>query len=168
MHPFDSEDVHIWNVSVVGPRWLGGVSGIHPDSSRNVVIEDCFVDVGDDGIVVASKSSLSSIPPFSRSRRVELQMPALAYCFSFSLCFLLTHARCFLNDVFVLQASYHDFYGVPKPAANITVRRCTVLSRNIAIGAGTDGGIHDIMFEDCIVGDDSGSSPCTQHYPTGI
>jgi len=108
VHPFDCEDLHIWNVSVVGPRWLGGVSGIHPDSSRNVMIEDCFVDVGDDGIVVAS---------------------------------------------------YHDFYGVPKPAANITVRRCTVLSRNIAIGAGTAGGIHDILFEDCVVGDDAGSSP---------
>lgn len=108
VHPFDCEGVHIWNVSVVGPRWLGGVSGIHPDSARNVVIEDCFVDVGDDGIVVAS---------------------------------------------------YHDFYGVPKPSANITVRRCTVLSRNIAIGAGTAGGIRDILFEDCVVGDDAGSSP---------
>jgi polygalacturonase len=86
VHPFDCEDVHFRNVSVVGPRWMGGVSGIHPDSTRNALIEDCFVDVGDDGIVVAS---------------------------------------------------YHDFYGVPKPAANITVRRCTVLSRNIAIGAGT-------------------------------
>ena len=73
----------------------GGVSGIHPDSSRNVLIEDCFVDVGDDGIVVAS---------------------------------------------------YRDFYGIPKPAANITVRRCTVLSRNIAIGAGTAGGIQGKFY----------------------
>eukprot|EP00041_Stephanoeca_diplocostata_P006040 m.73861 g.73861 ORF g.73861 m.73861 type:complete len:446 (+) comp16134_c0_seq1:259-1596(+) len=107
-HPFDCDRVHIGNVSVIGPRYLGGVSGIHPDSSRNVLVEDSFVDVGDDGIVIAS---------------------------------------------------YQDFFGIPRPSANITVRRCTVLSRNIAIGAGTAGGISNITFEDCEIGNDIGSSP---------
>ena len=112
LHPFGSDGVHIRGVSVLGPRAIGGVSGIHPDSSRNVLIEDCVVDVGDDGIVVAS---------------------------------------------------YHDLLpdgdGGPLPAENILVRNCTVLSRNIAIGAGTAGGIRNVTFEDCTIGDDSGSSP---------
>lgn len=112
LHPFGSDGVHIHDLAVRGPREAGGVSGIHPDSSRNVLIEDCFVDVGDDGIVVASYQDL-----------------------------------------------FPEGDGKPLPAENILVRNCTVLSRNIAIGAGTSGGIRNVTFEDCAVGDDSGSSP---------
>ena len=54
LHPFGCNNVHISNVTVLGPRAIGGVSGIHPDSSRNVLVENCYVDVGDDAIVVAS------------------------------------------------------------------------------------------------------------------
>jgi polygalacturonase len=110
LHPFGTDGVHIRGLSVLGPRAIGGVSGIHPDSSRNVLIEDCIVDVGDDAIVVASYLDLA-------------------------------------GD------------GKPLPAENILVRNCTALSRNIAIGAGTSGGIRNITFEDCTVGDDTGSSP---------
>ena len=77
-----------------------------------MLIEDCIVDVGDDGIVVASYRDL-----------------------------------------------FPDGDGRPLPAENILVRNCTVLSRNIAIGAGTSGGIRNVTFEDCVVGDESGSSP---------
>ena len=93
LHPFSSDGVHIHGLAVLGPQAIGGVSGIHPDSSRNVLIENCVVDVGDDGIVAASYRDL--FPDGDR----------------------------------------------PLPAENILVRHYTVLSRNIAIGAGTSGGI---------------------------
>jgi polygalacturonase len=60
LHPFGTDGVHIRGLSVLGPRAIEGVSDIHPDSSRNVLIEDCIVDVGDDGIVVASYLDLAT------------------------------------------------------------------------------------------------------------
>ena len=112
LHPFGCDGVHIHGLAVLGPRAIGGVSGIHPDSSSNVLVEDCIVDVGGDDIVVASYRDL-----------------------------------------------FPDGDGRPLPAQNILVRNYTVLSRNIAIGAGTSGGIRNVTFEDCVVGDSSGSSP---------
>lgn len=35
---------------------------------------------------------------------------------------------------------------------NVTVRRCTVLSRNICLGASTSGGISGVVFEDLVLG----------------
>jgi len=41
----------------------------------------------------------------------------------------------------------------PAPCSNVTVRRTTVVSRNICVGAATVSGASDILFEDVTVGD---------------
>ena len=45
------------------------------------------------------------------------------------------------------------------PARNIHIYRTTVLSRNFCVGSATFGGVYDLVMEDCIIGDDNGSSP---------
>ena len=40
----------------------------------------------------------------------------------------------------------------------MTVRRTTVLSRNVCLGASTSGGVSDVTFEDMILGE-QGSMP---------
>lgn len=54
-----------------------------------------------------------------------------------------------------------DVRGVGAAAcSNVTIRRTNVVSRNICVGAATEGGVSDILFEDMAVGDpDTVTSP---------
>ncbi|KAL7191559.1 hypothetical protein ACSBR2_023605 [Camellia fascicularis] len=55
LHPYDCNNVTIRNVTILAP--LSGApntDGVDPDSCENVVIEDCYISVGDDGIAIKS------------------------------------------------------------------------------------------------------------------
>lgn len=76
--------------------------GVDPDSCVNCLVEDCHIDVGDDGVSIKA----------------------------------------------------YDVAGHgPAPCSNVTVRRTTVVSRNICVGGATEGGVSDVLFEDVAVGD---------------
>ncbi|XP_031490791.1 probable polygalacturonase [Nymphaea colorata] len=54
-HPFDCKNVHISGVTILAPLHdAPNTDGIDPDSCENVVIEDCYISVGDDGIAIKS------------------------------------------------------------------------------------------------------------------
>ena len=89
-------------MTVLNPRNVGQTDGVDPDSCVDCVVEDCHIDVGDDGVSIKA----------------------------------------------------YDIRGVgPAPCRNVTVRRTKVLSRNICVGGATEGGVHDVLFEDMSVGD---------------
>ncbi|XP_073141298.1 probable polygalacturonase [Henckelia pumila] len=55
LHPYDCQNVTIKNVTILAP--LSGApntDGIDPDSCENVLIEDSYISVGDDGIAIKS------------------------------------------------------------------------------------------------------------------
>ncbi|KAK4436748.1 putative polygalacturonase [Sesamum alatum] len=55
LHPYDCQNVTIRNVTILAP--LSGApntDGIDPDSCENMLIEDCYISVGDDGIAIKS------------------------------------------------------------------------------------------------------------------
>lgn len=55
LHPYDCQNVTIKNVTILAP--LSGApntDGIDPDSCDNVLIEDSYISVGDDGIAIKS------------------------------------------------------------------------------------------------------------------
>ncbi|KAJ4954226.1 hypothetical protein NE237_031058 [Protea cynaroides] len=55
LHPFDCKNVNITNVTILAPVLEApNTDGIDPDSCENVVIEDCYISVGDDGIAIKS------------------------------------------------------------------------------------------------------------------
>ncbi|MBO5279062.1 MAG: glycoside hydrolase family 28 protein [Lachnospiraceae bacterium] len=54
VHPIYSEDVVIHGVKIKNPADSPNTDGIDPDSSRNVRISDCIIDVGDDCIAIKS------------------------------------------------------------------------------------------------------------------
>ena len=108
IHPTYSRDVVVQRMTVRGPREIGGVDGIDPDSCVNCVIEDCHVDSGDDGISIKSYN--------------------------------------------------YSYVPGPTPCKNVTIRRTTVLSRNVCLGASTSGGVFDVTFEDIILGDQATAS----------
>eukprot|EP00756_Hemistasia_phaeocysticola_P057929 Hpha_TRINITY_DN34539_c0_g1::TRINITY_DN34539_c0_g1_i1::g.96428::m.96428 len=54
--------------------------------------------------------------------------------------------------------------GAFAPLRNVTIRDTTVLSRNVAVGSQTFGGIYDLLVENVRIGDDHGSSPWAIKY----
>ncbi|WP_277209416.1 glycoside hydrolase family 28 protein [Isoptericola croceus] len=52
VHPLRCDGVTITNVVIVNPPDSPNTDGIDPESSRNVRISDCHIDVGDDCIVI--------------------------------------------------------------------------------------------------------------------
>lgn len=108
IHPTYSRDVTVERMTVLGPREIGGVDGIDPDSCVNCLVDDCHIDIGDDGISIKSYN--------------------------------------------------YSYVRGPTPAANITIRRTTVLSRNICLGASTSGGVANVTFEDMTLGEQGQAS----------
>eukprot|EP00038_Savillea_parva_P010466 m.190565 g.190565 ORF g.190565 m.190565 type:complete len:478 (-) comp18057_c0_seq1:195-1628(-) len=58
------------------------------------------------------------------------------------------------DDGITVKANNFSNWGVTgvTNSRNVTVRRCTVLSRNICLGASTSGGISGAVFEDLVLG----------------
>ena len=86
VHPTFSQNVLIDAVKLYNPRFTPNTGGIMPDSASNVVIQDCTVDTGDDGIAI---SSMNSTEPNSRhiqvpTRNVHVQRNVIL---SRNLCF---------------------------------------------------------------------------------
>ncbi|MCW3091700.1 MAG: glycoside hydrolase family 28 protein [Ferruginibacter sp.] len=54
LHPFQCEDLTVKNVMVKNPEYAQNGDGIDIESCKNVLIEGCIFDVGDDGICIKS------------------------------------------------------------------------------------------------------------------
>ncbi|XP_022894972.1 probable polygalacturonase [Olea europaea var. sylvestris] len=55
LHPYDCKNVTIRNLTILAPIFEApNTDGIDPDSCEDMVIEDCYISVGDDGIAIKS------------------------------------------------------------------------------------------------------------------
>ncbi|KAF7144386.1 hypothetical protein RHSIM_Rhsim05G0004800 [Rhododendron simsii] len=55
LHPYDCKNVTVRNVTILAPIIEApNTDGIDPDSCEDMVIEDCYISVGDDGIAIKS------------------------------------------------------------------------------------------------------------------
>ena len=50
--PTYSRDVTVQRMTVLNPRNVGQTDGVDPDSCVNCLVEDCHIDVGDDGVSI--------------------------------------------------------------------------------------------------------------------
>ncbi|OMO91838.1 Glycoside hydrolase, family 28 [Corchorus olitorius] len=54
-HPYDCKNVTVRNVTILAPIFEApNTDGIDPDSCEDMVIEDCYISVGDDAIAIKS------------------------------------------------------------------------------------------------------------------
>ncbi|PHT42918.1 hypothetical protein CQW23_16943 [Capsicum baccatum] len=55
LHPYDCKNVTMKNVTILAPIFdAPNTDGIDPDSCEDMLIEDCYISVGDDGIAIKS------------------------------------------------------------------------------------------------------------------
>ncbi|XP_047307807.1 probable polygalacturonase [Impatiens glandulifera] len=55
LHPYDCKNVVIRGLTILAPvRDAPNTDGIDPDSCEDMLIEDCYISVGDDGIAIKS------------------------------------------------------------------------------------------------------------------
>ncbi|KAK9101575.1 hypothetical protein Scep_025005 [Stephania cephalantha] len=55
IHPYDCKNITITYVTILAPIYgAPNTDGIDPDSCENVLIENCYISVGDDGIAIKS------------------------------------------------------------------------------------------------------------------
>ena len=52
IHPFLSKNIAMTNLTVLAPRAVGNTDGLDPDSCENVLMDSCYIDVGDDGVSI--------------------------------------------------------------------------------------------------------------------
>ena len=127
VHPVRSADVIVTNLTLLAPREIGNTDGFDPDSSQNILMDTCYIDVGDDGV------------------SIKVRKKQNMKCFI--LFFKESHSTIFI----FLQSSNHS--GQMIPTRNVTMRNLRIVSRNWCVGSATFGGIYDILFEDSTIGD---------------
>ncbi|KAG7354121.1 endopolygalacturonase [Nitzschia inconspicua] len=54
IHPFACRNVTMANLTVLAPRAIGNTDGIDPDSCVDVMMDSCYIDVGDDAVSIKS------------------------------------------------------------------------------------------------------------------
>ena len=52
VHSFLSKNIAMTNLTVLAPRSVGNTDGLDPDSCENVLMDSCYIDVGDDGVSI--------------------------------------------------------------------------------------------------------------------
>lgn len=64
VHPLRCDNVAIHNLTIINPADSPNTDGIDPESCRNVRIEGCHIDVGDDCIAIkaGTEDALTSVP----------------------------------------------------------------------------------------------------------
>ncbi len=63
IHPLECDEVRIRGISIVNHLRGPNTDGIDPDSSRNVFISDCYIEAGDDSIVLKTTGRAGQPPP---------------------------------------------------------------------------------------------------------
>lgn len=61
IHPYLSKNIAMTNLTVLAPREVGNTDGLDPDSCENVLMDSCYIDVGDDGVSIKVRAKKASV-----------------------------------------------------------------------------------------------------------
>ncbi|TKY72892.1 polygalacturonase protein [Spatholobus suberectus] len=74
LHPYDCQNVTVKNVTILAPvDNAPNTDGIDPDSCEDVLIEDCYISVGDDAIAIKSGWNQYGIAYGKPSRNIVIR-----------------------------------------------------------------------------------------------
>ena len=128
VHPAGCADVLISGVRILNDTRLPNCDGIDPDHCRDVRISDCYIQAGDDGIVIKTRKEFPNMGP---SENITI-----ANCVVMS-----TSAA-----IKIGTESVDDF-------RNITISNCVIKSSNrgLAIQLRDSGSVENVLFSNCTV-----------------
>jgi len=128
VHPSGCEDVLISGIRVLNDTVLPNCDGIDPDHCRDVRISDCYIQGGDDGIVIKTRRELADMGPSEN----------------------ITVTNCTIMST---SAAIKIGTESTDNFRNITVSNCIVKSSNrgLAIQLRDGGSVENVLFSDCIV-----------------
>ena len=115
------------NLTILAPREVGNTDGLDPHSRQNILMDTCYIDVGDDGI--SSKVSMYNGEKRNFERRILYRIVASV----------------------IIQSSNHS--GKMIPTRNVIMLNLAIKSYNWCIGSATFGGIYYLLFEDSTIGE---------------
>lgn len=72
VHPLFSTDILIDGIKIVNPYLAPNTDGIDIDSCKNVLVSNCFVSVGDDGICIKSGSGRDGIAVGFKTENIKV------------------------------------------------------------------------------------------------
>ncbi|RWV85177.1 hypothetical protein GW17_00053052 [Ensete ventricosum] len=140
LHPYDCKNVTISHVTILAPvSGAPNTDGIDPDSCEDVLIENCYICVGDDAVAIKSGWDQYGIAYGRPSANITLRnltvqsvlrkkiegiflLSLIVYCFKF-----FYHSHIFIGPIFVDH------------------------SAGISIGSEMSGGVSNITVENLIV-----------------
>lgn len=128
VHPAGCEDVLISGISILNDTVLPNCDGLDPDHCRNVRISDCYIQAGDDGIVIKTRREFADMGP---SENITI-----------SNCTIMSTSAA----IKIGTESVDDF-------RNIIVSNCIIKSSNrgLAVQLRDSGSVENVLFSNCIV-----------------
>jgi polygalacturonase len=133
IHPFVCDNVVMKNLTVLAPREVGNTDGIDPDSTQNVLMDSCYIDVGDDGVSLKSTNVSGTMWPTRNVHMTNLTIMSRNWCigsatFGGIYDILFEDSRIGSSDEvtspWAIKFKSHRYY--PGPMENITIRRITI------------------------------------------
>ena len=128
VHPAGCEDVLITGIRLLNDLRLPNCDGIDPDHCRNVRISDCFIEAGDDCIVVKNRREFPDAGPSE-----DIVVTNCVLCST-------------STAVKIGTESVDDF-------RRITFSNCVIRSSNrgLSIQLRDGGNVEDVLFSDCVI-----------------
>jgi len=130
IHPFLSKNIAMTNLTVLAPREVGNTDGLDPDSSQNVLMDTCYIDVGDDGVSIKSTNHSGVMVPTRNITMRNLRIKSRNWCVgsaTFGGIYDLLFEDSTIGDLetvtspWAIKFKSHRYY--PGPMENITIRR---------------------------------------------
>jgi polygalacturonase len=134
IHPFACQNVIMKNLTVLSPRAIGNTDGIDPDSCIDVVMDSCYIDVGDDAVSIKSTNATPGVMwPTNNVYMNNLTILSRNWCIG-SATFggisniLLENSRIGSTDEvtspWAIKFKSHRYF--PGPMENITIRNVVI------------------------------------------
>ncbi|KAG5523191.1 hypothetical protein RHGRI_035118 [Rhododendron griersonianum] len=144
LHPYDCSNVTIRNVTILAPlSEAPNTDGIDPDSCENVVIEDSYISVGDDGIAIKSGWDQYGIAYGRPSANILIRIGDLGLKCLYSV-------TASTENCWVVDTHNHEFLSgctLPFLGYFLTEISVNLNSAGVSIGSEMSGGVSNITVE---------------------
>mmetsp|Transcript_27325 Transcript_27325/g.64038 ORF Transcript_27325/g.64038 Transcript_27325/m.64038 type:complete len:575 (+) Transcript_27325:49-1773(+) len=130
IHSYLSKNIVMTNLTVLAPRSVGNTDGLDPDSCENVLMDSCYIDVGDDGVSIKSTNHSGTFAPTRNITMRNLRIVSRNWCIgsaTFGGVYDILFEDSTIGDPDTITSPWgikfksHRYY--PGPMENITIRR---------------------------------------------